>query len=412
MNRLLLGLKLYSTDTRHAKEAQSLIERGIYSYVELFAVPGSFKDTVTTWRNLGIPFVIHAAHSMKGLNPAKREQWSANRVLADEAKSFADSLGAQRIIFHPGLDGPLDESVRQLRAFDDSRILVENKPREGLNGTICVGWNPEDVSRLMRETGYGFCLDFGHAHCAAVSDGLDSEVFIRSFLALCPTMFHLTDGLASSPTDRHDRYGFGTFPLGDWLSKIPRQSNITNEGGRSIADSLAEAEEDFAFLEAVDHLRTTAPDVEMKRARLLDVDAVFALSNEPDVRAASFSSEPIPYKEHLAWYEKQLQSESGRFFLFYKGETLAAQVRFQRESGSVFTVSVSVSRAFRGTGLAKIAMRAALQSLQGVRSVSRIDAYIKKGNDVSVRYFTALGFREELTCKTADRFLYTLELTG
>lgn len=407
-----LGLKLYSTDTRHAEEARSLVERGIYSYIEIFAVPGSFQDTSKTWKDLGVPFIIHAAHSMKGLNPAKREQRSANRVLAEEAKSFADALSADRIIFHPGADGPLDESIRQLRSFEDSRIFVENKPRDGLDGTVCVGWNPVDVSRLLLETGYGFCLDFGHAHCAAVSSGADPGVFIRSFLAVNPTMFHMTDGLATPSTDRHDRYGFGTFPLGAWLSEIPREARITNEGGRTLADSLAEPEEDSAFIGALEVLRAEAPDLEMKRARPWDADAVFALSNEPEVRAASFSSAMISYKSHVDWFDKQLQSEIDRFFLFFKGAALAGQVRFQRESTSSVTVSVSVSRGFRGTGVAKALMRASLRALRGLRNVTRVDALIKKGNDVSVRYFASLGFREDTGHPQADRYLYVLDSDG
>ena len=198
MRRIEPGLKLWSTDMRHAAEAGELVQRGIFAYVELFAVPGSFQETIPNWRNLRIPFVIHAAHSMKGLNPAKRELRASNRILADEAKSFADALSADRIVFHPGVGGDVEESVFQLRGFSDSRILVENKPRVGLDGSICVGWSPGEMRELLLGTGYGFCLDFGHAHCAAVSAGEDPVRFIRELADLKPALFHMTDGKATS----------------------------------------------------------------------------------------------------------------------------------------------------------------------------------------------------------------------
>jgi len=411
MRQLRLGLKLYSTDTRHAPEARSLVKHGVYSYVELFAAPGSIKDTVESWRDLGVPYVIHAAHSMKGLNPAKRELKLSNKVLADEAIAFADALSADYIIFHPGVDGPIEESIEQLRSFSDPRILVENKPREGLDGTIFVFLSPKDISRLLAETGYGFCLDFGHAHCAAVSSGETPEKFVCAFLNLGPTMCHMTDGLASSATDRHDRYGFGTLPLGLFLPLLPEGMRITNEGGRTMTESLAEAEEDAEFLRAADALSGECPGVEMKRARPADVDSVFKLSNDPEVRAASFSADPIRYDEHVEWFEKQLSDVDVRFFVFLKDGLLVGQTRFRRESEFAYLVGVSVSEAFRGSGYAKAIMRASLLAIKGVRSAARINAYIKKVNAASLRYFAALGFEKDAIFSGKDRFLYAKRIT-
>jgi RimJ/RimL family protein N-acetyltransferase len=392
VKRIELGLKLWSTDTRLAKEALILVRRGIYSYIELFAVPGSFEQTGGVWSALDAPFLIHAPHSLKGLNPAKREQAAANEALARESFRFADALDAKRVIFHPGVDGPLEESIRQLRSFGDTRILVENKPREGLDGTTCVGWSPEEMAAIKHATGYGFCLDFGHAWCAAVASGYEPSGFIASLRSLGPEMYHLTDGDAASTTDRHDRYGMGSLPLPSLLASLPDGARVTNEGGRALRDSLAEAEEDSAFLLALDELSRAFPSVEMKRARQGDVDAVFALSNDPSVRTVSFSSDPIPYERHVTWFDSQLRNPDGRFFVFYSGTEFAGQVRFQRESGTAFAVSVSVSAPFRGRGYAKAFMKAAMGALRGVRGAEQVLAYVKNDNEVSRRYFEALGF--------------------
>lgn len=412
MRRFELGLKLWSTDVRHAVEARELVERGIFSYVELFSVPGSLEETLPAWRDLRIPFVIHAAHSMKGLNPAKRELRASNRVLADEAKSFADALSADRIVFHPGVGGDIEESVFQLRGFSDSRILVENKPRVGLDGSICVGWSPGEMRELLSGTGYGFCLDFGHAHCAAVSAGEDPERFIRSLAELSPTLFHMTDGRSGSITDRHDRYGYGDLPLSFFLSLVPDGARITDEGGRSIPDSLSEPEEDAAMLAAVDLFSRETGGIEMKRARPDDVEPVFELSNDPDVRAASFSSLQIPYVDHVSWFGRQLEDGDVSFFVFYRGKDLVGQIRFRREAEPVYTVSVSVSKTFRGSGCARPMMRAALLALAGIRGRKKVHAFIKPENTASIRYFQDLGFLQTGVEASQDRCLYVMDVNS
>ena len=59
---------------------------------------------------IDIPYIIHAAHSMTGLI-FKRRCGIETFVLADEAKYFADELKADKIIFHPGIDGELKNNT-------------------------------------------------------------------------------------------------------------------------------------------------------------------------------------------------------------------------------------------------------------------------------------------------------------
>ena len=215
---LHVGLKLWSTNTGPlADAAWRLFEERVYDYLELFVVPGS-QETLAVWRSLheaGLPFVIHNAHSAKGFNLAKREFEVRNREIYAESKSFADALGAERIIFHGGTDGDVGETIRQLKALGEPRALIENKPfvplRNPLGVKFCRGATVEELGRIIGETGCGFCLDIGHAVCAANSQGLEPYVYVQELARrFRPEMFHLSDVTdMSSPYDAHPHLGTG-----------------------------------------------------------------------------------------------------------------------------------------------------------------------------------------------------------
>ena len=98
-----VGLKLWSNNENYFKEAIRLFEKGIYQYIELYMLPGTQKKMVEMWKELAIPYVVHAPHFQAGLNLAKREQKEANFKLIDETRWFADELSAGNIIVHPGI---------------------------------------------------------------------------------------------------------------------------------------------------------------------------------------------------------------------------------------------------------------------------------------------------------------------
>ena len=102
--------------------------------------------------------------------------------------------------------------------------------------------------------GTGFCLDFGHAICAARTLKKEPIVFINELTSLDPSVYHLTDGDYSSELDSHLHYGTGSFPLKELLSVVPNGGLVTNEAKRMKSDSLEEFLFDSAFLSRLDIL--------------------------------------------------------------------------------------------------------------------------------------------------------------
>ena len=162
-----IGLKLWSTNTEnYLNEARRLHDSGVYDYIELYVVPGTL-DTLKSWRTLDIPFVIHNAHFAHGFNLAKADMEQNNKRIYEQTRLFADSLKAEHIIFHGGIDGEAEQTARQLAALNEPRALIENKPFVALpnrmGGKLCRGATMDELTAIMEQAGCGFCLDFGHA---------------------------------------------------------------------------------------------------------------------------------------------------------------------------------------------------------------------------------------------------------
>ncbi len=241
-----LGLKLGSTNVQYTDEILRYYERGVFQYIELFTPTGTYEDTISYWKRFDIPFGIHAPHSSAGLNLADAGARKKNEAKIAEAVSFADGLKASYIIFHSGMNGRPEEVVRQLSPFADGRFLIENKPMKGLDGRNCVGSVPEDLRNIIDGVGKGcgFCLDFGHAICAANTLGKEPLAFIGELCKLNPRVYHLTDGDYKSELDSHLHYGAGSFPLRDLLALVPDGEMVTNEAKRDSTEDLTEFEGD------------------------------------------------------------------------------------------------------------------------------------------------------------------------
>ncbi len=237
-----IGLKIWSTNLQYAPIAQELFARKIFDYIELFAVQGSL-DTLACWKQLDIPYIIHAPHSYAGLDPSVAADRGANMELVRQVERFFDALSPAYVIFHPGVKGDLSESIAQFKSWAQkfpgmyAKVVIENKPLIGLHGETCLGASPEDVQGLLESTGRGFCLDFGHAICYSVAAGKDWKKVLAEFLKLKPSMYHLCDGFFS-PKDAHAHLGSGEFDLPFLVQMIDEGKPVSLETNKDRQDSL------------------------------------------------------------------------------------------------------------------------------------------------------------------------------
>ncbi len=235
-----LGLKLWSINKDMVEEAASLIEKGVFQYVELMVVPDSDPEP---FRAVGLPYVLHAAHDTWGANPADPSKEQRSRETIREAFHWADVLEAEHVVVHPGF-GTMEAALAFFQKELDSRIAIENMAQFGIDYGQKVeyaGYSAGQLCKLMRGK-FGFCLDLNHALCAARSQGKDEEEYVKELLWLKPALCHVSDG---DYTDAHLAIGKGKYDF-TLLARCLQESEnkkVTLETPRKNLHSLGEDKE-------------------------------------------------------------------------------------------------------------------------------------------------------------------------
>lgn len=245
---------MWASNRDYAVLAKGLCARDRADFLELFIDPDATPDMAQLWKDVSPDCCLHAPHSMTGFNPAIAELADRNLALFEKIGIFHETVRPRMTVFHPGLNGDARETIRQFKSFSSrfprifSGALIENKPAVGLNGERTIGSSPEEISIILRETGLGFCLDFGHALCHAASMKVPWQGVVESFMRLRPSLFHLSDGVTASPQDAHLHIGQGDYDMGAILAYMPDRSWVTVETPHDFKDRLNDFETDIARL--------------------------------------------------------------------------------------------------------------------------------------------------------------------
>lgn len=209
------GLKLWSINTDLINQAVHLIDEKVFDYIELFVVPDSDIKPFL----IDVPYIIHIPHHRFGVNIGEDTIREYNLLKINESITWADRLNARYLILHAG-HGSMLHATDLLRELSDSRLLIENMPKVGLDGEAMIGYSPAQIEELIGDSDMGLCLDFGHAVKAAVSLGVDYKEYVQEFMGLEPRMFHVSDGTLGEEKDEHFNIGEGEYDFGFMMGCI------------------------------------------------------------------------------------------------------------------------------------------------------------------------------------------------
>jgi len=252
-NSITYGIKLYSINTNLFEAVNALSKKGSVGYLELYTVPGSFKNVREDLKKLELPVVIHAPHSTYGFNIADPALKKDNLAKLSETFKFADELDAKYVILHAGFGGNIKNAVSFLKDVEDERIIIENMPKIALTGETCIGYTAEGILELLNVGDYGICLDFGHACKAATSLKQDPNQLIEDFLTLKPKLFHLSDGSLHNEKDEHMALGEGDFDLKYFKRCIGKNlsKKVTLETPRINQNSFEESIKNLKYFKSI-----------------------------------------------------------------------------------------------------------------------------------------------------------------
>ena len=119
-------------------------------------------------KELGIDLSIHAQYWVN-LNSKEKEKREATKKRILDCCEMGETLGAKKVIFHPGFYGDNREEAYNSIKKGVEEIMKEIK-KNGWKikiapetmGKVNVFGSIEEISRLVKETGCSFCIDFAH----------------------------------------------------------------------------------------------------------------------------------------------------------------------------------------------------------------------------------------------------------
>lgn len=166
----------------------------------------------------------------------------------------------------------------------------------------------------------------------------------------------------------------------DHRSDMSRRGRLLVDGG--------------GVLRVIDAMRRVK--IKLRDACEDDCEMILEWANEPAVRSASFSSEPIPWEAHLAWFQKKLTDTSAYFFIVLDEEDRPiGQVRFDVKADDTAHISASVHSKERCRGYGSLSIDLAVNAIFRKTSVHTVHAYIKEGNHASLRAFGKASFKKQ-----------------
>jgi len=185
------------------------------------------------------------------------------------------------------------------------------------------------------------------------------------------------------------------------LSESPERRAALSAAGKSLVDGKG----------AERVARTMTARLTLRRATKADIDLLWAWANDPPTRAASFSTESIPWEAHQRWFEERLRDPNCLLYIGELPDTTVGQVRIDCQ-GTEGVLSLSVASNQRGNGYGQALLVRACQVGFETRGLTRIHAYIKPENKASVRLFQKAGFEEHGTVIIGDSAALRLTKSG
>lgn len=139
-----------------------------------------------------------------------------------------------------------------------------------------------------------------------------------------------------------------------------------------------------------------AKGVTLRPACMDDCRLTWEWANDPEVRDASFSTDPIPWASHVKWFEHKLSDQNCFFFIALdENGSPVGQVRLDRDDSGQAEIHLCLGKNKRGLGYGPIMVGKAVEEIFARTSVSSVHAFIKVQNQASLKVFEKAGFKRQ-----------------
>jgi UDP-2,4-diacetamido-2,4,6-trideoxy-beta-L-altropyranose hydrolase len=158
------------------------------------------------------------------------------------------------------------------------------------------------------------------------------------------------------------------------------------------------------------HLKSIG--LRLRKARENDCRLLWEWRNDPAVRAVSFFSEPIPWKNHIEWFRSKLNDPGCILYIATNSDGIPiGQIRYEIK-GREAIVSISIEKNSRGKSYGSTLLELSAHEVFGTSQITTIHAYVKEKNESSIRVFEKAGYRHIGAAKIKEQNAVHLILIG
>ena len=132
-------------------------------------------------------------------------------------------------------------------------------------------------------------------------------------------------------------------------------------------------------------------DLVLRPAVAEDIELIWNWSNEAAVRRASFATQPIPWEDHVGWFQRQLHEADRSFYVAEYRDEPIGQIRFDCATADA-VLSFSLAESARGHGWGAPLLIAGARRVCAERVLRCVSGLVKSDNLASIRSFELAGF--------------------
>lgn len=175
--------------------------------------------------------------------------------------------------------------------------------------------------------------------------------------------------------------------IADTLSVL-LQSTAQRINMIEVSQQIVDGEGVFRILKNLE-----ANSLQLRPVREEDCELIWHWTNDPLIRSVSFSSEYIPWTDHVQWFTSKLGDRNCVFYIALNPENLPiGQVRYEIRNQEA-TISLGLAEPFRGLGYGSRIILLSCQKLEHDSAIKKINAYVKPNNLASINVFLKSGFQ-------------------
>jgi len=203
------------------------------------------KEIKESAEKFDIKLSIHAQYWLN-LNSKEKKKIEESKKRILDCCRIGELLGAKIVVFHAGFYGGMDKEECYQNIKKAILEIMDEIKKKGWKikiapetmGKLNVFGSPNEILRLVRETGCSFCLDFAHLYARSLGKISYKEIYdkFKNF----PKLHCHFSGINFGDKGERSHKLTPESEIKRLLSALPRNKDITiiNESPDPIGDSL------------------------------------------------------------------------------------------------------------------------------------------------------------------------------